>query len=167
MPYDMHRIFCATPGDLEDERQAFYQIMSEVNEAQAMQRDVLLVSVSITPSMADMRPFQPAIKENIQACRYYIQLLEDTWGAPQKNFEREYALARKYSADPGLPMKEVAVLFKKPLLPHKVEAEITDLKQTLRADGNSLLEFDGPDEFKAILRPLLERWLETIAPAEK
>lgn len=160
MPYEMHRVFCATPGDLEEERQAFYQIMGDFNEQQAMPRNVLLVSVSVVPNMVDTRPFQSVLRENIRACRYYIQLLEDSWGPPQKNFEREYALARQYEADAALPMQEVAVLFKKPLLPHKVETDVSELKQALSGE-----EFGSLEDFRKQLWELLAGWLETIRPA--
>src|SRR3954449_1246917 len=131
MPYDMHRIFCATPGDLEDERRAFYELIAEFNEQHSVQRNVLFVPVSVTPNMTDTRSFRPAIKDNIRACTFYIQLLEDSWGPPQKNFEREFALAQNFSADPDLPMKEIVTLFKKPLLPHRVDADVIALKQSL------------------------------------
>ena len=42
MAYVMHRIFCATPGDLEAEHDAFYQVIAEFNEKHAMPRGVLL-----------------------------------------------------------------------------------------------------------------------------
>lgn len=117
----MHRIFCATPGDLEEERLAFYKVMGEFNEAEAMPLGILFVSISIVPHMIDKRPYQAVVGENIRSCRHYIQVLEDTWGPPQRNFERDYALASQCVGDPSLPMHEVAVLFKKPLVPNQVE----------------------------------------------
>src|SRR5690242_16237263 len=100
MAYQMYRVFCATPGDLEEERQAFYEVMAELNSDEAMPRGILFVSVSIVPYMSDKRAVQGAVSENIRACCFYVQVLEDTWGPPQKNFERDYALALKCARDP-------------------------------------------------------------------
>ena len=105
----MHRIFCATPGDVEEEREAFYRVVGNFNEKRAMEENILFVCVAITPTMVDTRAYSPVIRENIQSCRYYVQLLEDTWGPPQKNFEREYAIARQCLGDSALPMREVVV----------------------------------------------------------
>jgi hypothetical protein len=160
MSYQMHRVFCATPGDLEEERQAFYNVMAEFNSEEAMPRGILFVSVSIVPAMTDKRVFQGPVSENIRACRYYIQVLEDTWGPPQRNFERDYALARKCAADPDLPMQEVAVLFKKPLLPHQVEPGVLELKRQLDAP-----EFDTLQEYSLELRRVLSRWLAGVPSA--
>jgi len=67
-------------------------------------------SVSLPATTVDKRPFQAAISENVRACRYYVQVLEDNWGPPELNFEREYALATQCVADPAMPMQAVAVL---------------------------------------------------------
>jgi hypothetical protein len=160
MSYQMHRIFCATPGDLEEERQAFYEVMGAFNEEEAMRREILFVSVSIVPQLSDKRVFQGAIGENIRSCRYYVQILEDSWGPPQKNFERDYALAMKCAADPALPMEDVAVFYKKPLLPDRVEPAVNELKARLAAP-----EFEAVAEFKEQLRRQLSSWLESLPPA--
>ncbi len=160
MPYTFHRIFCATPGDLEEERLAFYHVMGQFNQDHAMPRGILFVSVSIVPYGGDKRGYQGAVSENIRACRYYVQVLEDTWGYPEKNFERDHALALRCVEDPAMPMQEVAVLFKKPLLPHQVEPGVAALKERL---GET--EFATIGEFSERLHALLARWLETVAPA--
>src|SRR5215472_14756635 len=103
----MHRIFCAAAGDLEPERAAFYEVMAEFNEAHAMPRNVLLIAVALPAHTLDKRPFQAVIAENIRACRYYIQVIEDTWGPAEKNFERDHAIACRCAADASLPMQEV------------------------------------------------------------
>lgn len=159
MSYTMHRIFCATPGDLEEERLAFYKVMGDFNEAHAMPRGILFVSISIVPYGGDKRVYQGAVSENIRSCRYYIQVLEDTWGPPQKNFERDYAVARRSMEDPALPMQEVAVLFKKPLLPHQVEPGVAQLKESMGAG-----EFSTLEEYGKQLQQLLTGWLEAVSP---
>ncbi|MGH9666662.1 MAG: hypothetical protein ACRD9L_19730 [Bryobacteraceae bacterium] len=166
MSYAMHRVFCAAPGDLEEERQAFYKVMGEFNETKAMPRGVLFVSVSLPATVFDKRPYQAVLGENIRSCRYYIQLLEDTWGPPQKNFERDYALASKCAADPEMPMQQVAILFKKPLLPQQVEPGVAELRQCLAAENAAAFrEFDTVTEYRRHLHDLLSSWLPTVAAA--
>jgi hypothetical protein len=160
MAYAMYRVFCATPGDVEEERQAFYKAIGEFNANHAMPRGVLFVSLSILDTVFDKRPYQSAINENIRSCRYYVQILEETWGPPTKNFERDYALALRCLEDPEMPMQEVPVFFKKPLLPNQVEAPVRELKQKLGAG-----EFSTASEFKQRLTERLAAWLESIAPA--
>ena len=46
--YRIHRVFCATAWELEGERRAFYDLLGEFNEAEAMRRGVLYVPVSLT-----------------------------------------------------------------------------------------------------------------------
>src|SRR5579872_6966738 len=161
MSYIMHRIFCAPAGDLEQERSAFYDVVGEFNEAHAMPRNILLVAVALPFHTFDKRPFQAAVSENIRACRYYVQVLEDTWGPPEKNFERDYALACRCVTDPNLPMEEVAALFKKPLVPHQVEPSVIDLQQRLETShAHPYANFETLDEFRGQLNRLLAGWLE-------
>ena len=165
MSYTMHRIFCGAAGDLEEERQAFYKVMADFNTEQAMPRGILFVAVSLPDRTYDKRPFQAAVTENIRACRYYIQVLEDTWGPPEKNFERDHAIAVKCVTDPNLPMQEVAVLFKKPLLPGQVEPGVIELKRELATDNRQPhASFDSLEEYERRLHGLLSGWLETVAP---
>jgi Domain of unknown function (DUF4062) len=156
----MHRIFCATPGDLEEEREAFYSVVAEFNEKAAMPRGILFVSLSIVPNVGDKRAFQSAVSDNIRTCRYYIQVLEDTWGSPEKNFERDHALAVRCAADLDKPMQEVAVLFKKPLLPQQVEPSVNELKSSMSA-----VEFETTEQYRRHLFDLLAKWLETVPVA--
>jgi hypothetical protein len=161
----MHRIFCATPGDVEEERTAFYRVMGKFNEAEAMPRGILLVSLALPASTADKRPYQAALAENIRSCRYYIQLLEETWGPPERNFERDYALALRSMEDPEMPMQDVAVMFKKPLVPHQVDPRIEELKRQLDSDGRRpVMAFDTIPEFERQLYGLLNQWLACLVP---
>ena len=54
--YQMHRVFCATSWELEAERQAFHDVVAEVNEAEAMPHRLLLVPPAVTASWASATP---------------------------------------------------------------------------------------------------------------
>jgi hypothetical protein len=152
--YQMHRIFCATPWELQRELQAFYEIVGKFNENRAMQRGVLFVPVAVH-DMRDKRPHQFSVEENIRACRHYILLLYKDWGPVERNFENDYHLALQSVADPALPMQSTAVLFKRqpdgptfaPGLPEPL------------ATFSSLADFDE------CLNRLLSAWLEELTLA--
>ncbi len=158
MPYAMHRVFCAAPGELDEELQSFFRVLAHFNETEAMPRGILLVSVALPVYSTDKRGYQGVVNENIRACRYYIQVLEESWGPPQRNFEREYALAQKCLQDPELPMQDVALFFKKPLLPHRVEPDIAELKRAAQPSR----EFETIQEFERDLRTQLSAWLQAF-----
>lgn len=92
MPFAMYRVFCAAPG-LELERQAFHEAIGAFNEQKGMPRGVLFVPVSVPVNMTDKRVYQAAVDANVRACRFFVQVLQGTWGPPELNFEREFELA--------------------------------------------------------------------------
>lgn len=165
MSYEMHRIFCATPFELEEERLAFHAAVSRFNESEAMPRNLLFIPVTLPPNLADKRAYHNVLLENIRDARYFVQLLEDSWGPPGRNFERDYAMARQYVEGGAHKIREIALIFKKPLLPHRVEQEIVELKKQAKAEG-SLVEFAGVEEFQEILTRLMARWMEALPLAQ-
>jgi hypothetical protein len=158
MAYTFHRVFCATPGDLEGEREAFYTVMAEFNEAESMPHGLLLVAVSITPNMAQLPPYWKAIEENIQDSRYYIQVLGDTWGPPFRNFEPMYKTAGACLEKPELPMRVVAVLFKSLPPDQPLEPAVEKLKSEL----SNPIEFSDVESFRRAVRALLSNWLTSL-----
>jgi hypothetical protein len=148
--YRMHRVFCATPWELEGERRAFYDLIGEFNEREAMKHGTLFVPVSLN-DIRDKRPHQFGVDENILACRYFILLAYQDWGPPERNFQNDYLLALQCAADPALPMQSVAVLQKRqlsgqPLAPGMPEP---DAAFTTRA------------EFAECLGGLISKWLQS------
>jgi len=122
-----------------------------------------LVAVSLPAQLPDKRGYQSAIHQNIGDCRYYIQLIEDTWGPPQKNYEKEYAVAKRCEADPDQLMQEVVVFFKKPLLPHKVEPDVVAFRES---HARALMEFETKGDLQGLIQNQLWKWLDMIRPAE-
>lgn len=165
MSYEMHRIFCATPFELEEERLAFHAAVSRFNEREAMPGNLLFIPVTLPPNLADKRAYHNVVLENIRDARYFVQLLEDSWGPPGRNFERDYAMARQYAAGGAHKIRETALLFKKPLLPHRVEQEIVQLKKQAEEEG-WMEEFAGIEEFQGILTRLMARWMEGLRVAQ-
>jgi hypothetical protein len=157
--YRLHKVYCANPWELEAERRAFYDVVGEFNERDAMNAGILYVPVGLG-NTRDKRSFQYAVSENIRECRHYLQLFDtapgEGWGVPERNFERDYCLAIECSSNPALPMHEVAVLAKKPaILPPGITA------------GTEVREFTELTEFRAELLELLERWLANLTAPER
>jgi hypothetical protein len=149
--YQMHRVFCATAWELEGERRAFYDLIGEFNEAEAMPQGILYVPVSLL-NMADKRPFTYVIQENIRDSRHYLLVPGEDWGPVERNFRRDYQYALQCAADPKLPMRDVAILLRRPLPGEPAPDGFPP------PDG----EFDSIDEFKQLARRLFSRWLAAL-----
>ena len=151
--YQTHRIFCATPWEMEKERRRFYDIIGSFNENKAMKHGVLYVPVTIT-NIADKRPVQYVIDENIMDSRHYILVLgEDGWGPAARNFRHDYRLATESVNDPASAMESVAVLGKIP----EPGADLPDRPESLPQPEAM---FETGEEFDRCVNRLLERWLE-------
>ena len=162
MSYQFHYLYYATPFEAEAELTAFHQAIAAFNECEAMPNGHLFAALVLVPALTDKRPFQGAISENIRMSRYYIQVIEDSWGPPQRDFERDWAFAKNCQADASMPMQETILLFKTPLLPHKVDAAIVELKQASLSCEGPHASFDNVDQLQTILRTLFSRWLRTL-----
>jgi len=149
--YQMHRVFCATPWGMEAERIAFYDIIGRFNEALAMARGILFVPVSLLNTQ-DKRRLQYDIDENIRQCRYFILLLEDSWGPPERNFQRDYRLALQLLEAPDQPMEAVVWMQKnQPGIPKPLDGMPSP-------DG----VFGTAPEFDVLLTGMLSAWLDEI-----
>lgn len=150
MSYRMYRVFCATPGDSEDdlerERHAFHEVLGEVNETEGMPLGILFVPVSVPPHISNKTSFQLLVDDNVRACSFFVQVLHHTWGPPTRNFEHDYQLANVCCADPQLPMEAVSVFIK------ATGPKVAEFK-------GSASEFKNIEEFKASLRSQLSFWL--------
>jgi hypothetical protein len=150
--FQMHRIFCATPWELEAERGRFHDLIGSFNETAAMPRAVLYVPVSLL-NIRDKRPVQYAVDENIRDCSHYILLLTEDWGPVERNFRNDYRLALQCAADPAVPMRSFAVLRKQQLSGVPLAEGLPEPQTTF----STLAEFDD------CVNKLLAAWLEPIA----
>jgi hypothetical protein len=153
--FQMHRVFCATPWEMEAERHRFYDVIGRFNETVAMQKGVLYVPVTLTNVM-DKRPLQCAVDQNIRECRHYILLLSEDWGPVERNFRNEYHMALQCGDDPALPMESVAVLAKKQPSGQPLAEGLPEPVATF----SMLAEFDE------CVTALMSGWLESL-PADE
>lgn len=144
----MHRIFCASPWEMEREQILFNDAVAGFNGA-AMAKGVLFVPVALT-NVRDKRPLQYTVDDNIQQCSYFVLLLAAEWGPVERNLRCDYELALECLADPTLPMQGVAFL--KKVKPASEAPPADDLPEP-RAT------FYTPAEFTECLNGLLTAWL--------
>ena len=151
----MYRVFCATPGDseadLENERQAFYEVVGQVNESEAMPLGILFVPVSVVPNLTNLAVFQSVVDENVRACKFFVQVLDHTWGPATRNFEHCFQLATQCCAS-------VSLLLKVPN-GRQIEPGVVALRES---DDPRALDFDGIEDFRARLRSQLSVWLRSM-----
>jgi len=155
----LHRVFCATPWELEAERHGFYDAVGQFNDAEGLRAETLYVPVSLA-NIHDKRPYQYTIDENIRACRHYILALSEDWGPPECNFERDYRLAAECRDNPSLPMREIRVLLR-----NRPDGKPSSLTTSLTAAGVPSRAFTSIEEFQKIVRSLLAEWLPGDAAA--
>jgi hypothetical protein len=160
------RIFCATPGDLELERRAFQSAVAEVNEHVGLARSILLVPVCALGA-ATLGYFNEALRDNVRACRGFIQVLGGSWGPPLADNEGLFDLALACRDDFGLPMQTVAV-FLKDIPPQRREPAVLRFREKLAeaAPVPVLLYADIPS-FEIAVRDLLTAWHEQIAQPQR
>ncbi len=95
---EVKRIFIASPGDLNEERQLFPEILEKVNRIKAKSMGMLLEPVGWEDTLpgSGRRP-QEMINEDLKTCDLIVMLLWKRWGSEtgkySSGFEEEYELA--------------------------------------------------------------------------
>ncbi len=153
--FQLHRIFCATPWELEAERYRFYDVVGRFNETVGIQKGVLFVPVTLA-SVMDKRPLQYAVDQNIRDCRHYVLLLSEDWGPAARNFRNEYHMALQCKEDPALPMESVAVLAKTQPSGQPLAEGLPEPRAT----------FSTLEEFDKCVTALMSDWLESLLVTE-
>jgi len=120
------------------------------------------VPVSIVPNMVNKLVFQPVVETNVRACKFFVQVLHNTWGPPTRNFQTEYELACQLKTDPASQMEDVAV-FLKAADGLQVEPGIRQLKSSVQSQHDCVAyEFASLDEYKQQLQAQLSTWLRAV-----
>lgn len=142
--FEIHDIFCSTPGDLGQELQSFHVVTGEVNEATGMAHKTLLAPLCLRSNNLILVAADPA-KENIRYCSFFVQVLKDSWG-PVGLFRELYDVAQACLKDERSPMRGIAIFAKQP-----ASAEIPS--------DAPLYCFDTVESFEEQLRAVLTEWL--------
>jgi hypothetical protein len=164
-----YRIFIASPGGLDDERQAFRKVINDYNESDALDDGALFVPVGWELAPAGMGRPQELINRMVRRCDYFVLLLHDRWGsAPSASgpftsgTEEEFHIARECFQSGS--MRELAVFFKE-IDPGKLSdagpqlQKVLDFRASLEA-GRDLMftRYDRLPVFETRLRFHLGDW---------
>ena len=169
-----YRVFIASPGGLEDERQVFRDTLNEYNEEAAVRRGVHFRPVGWEETLGGIGRPQSIINKEIESCDYFFTVLWNRWGsspnAPgdegfSSGVEEEYNLALGCVDDEELPMREVVVFFKAPADqqiadPGPELTRVLEFKTELEQSKQVLFRvYDSTSEFSRFLRRHLADWV--------
>ncbi len=113
---------------------------------------MLFVPVSLIAT-EHKRRLQYDIDENVRQCRYFILLLQDSWGPAERHFQRDYRLALQLMESPDAPMTAVACL-------QKDQSPVPQHFEGMPCPNGV---FAAASEFDSQLTGILSRWLDQIA----
>jgi hypothetical protein len=112
----VYRVFIASPGGLEEERERFRQVLNDYNESDALEDGALFIPVGWELARAGIGRPQELINKDLRRCDYCLLVLRDRWGSPAggagkytSGTEEEYNVARVCLA--AGTMRNVVVLF--------------------------------------------------------
>jgi hypothetical protein len=101
-------VFIASPGDLNEERARFREVIEEVNSIKANSMGIQLEPLSWEDTLPGKGRPQEFINDDIQRCDLFILLLWKRWGTPtgvwSSGTEEEFELAQSLNeASEGRP----------------------------------------------------------------
>lgn len=176
-----YRVFIATPGGLEDVRQAFRDTLQEYNELDPQGRRVIFTPIGWEETLGGHGRPQARINNDLVECDYFVLVLYDRWGHapdPEGEFtsgcEEEFDLAVKCLEDPGRAMREVVVFFKEVDESRKRDPgdqlkKVLEFRAELeRSKKHHYMTFSEVKSFQNYLRRFLYHWEreQIISPTE-
>ena len=157
--FNMHRVYLSAPGELEKEKQLCREVISEVNEVDAMKDKILLVSVGLREDGA-VDQIRGPVADNIRQCSFFIQVFEDDWG-PKNLMRKMFFTAYEARVDASLPMREVVVFLKD--APRETDPEILAFRKELSdLTDVRVVAFLRTEEMREKLREAATEWVEQI-----
>lgn len=168
-----YKVFIASPGGLENERQRFFDEIQEYNRTEALPVNIQFVPVGWEYTLPGIGRPQSLINEEVNTCDYFVLVLWDRWGTPpdkdgkgkySSGTEEEYHIALDCFRNSKLPMKQIVALFKSVEIrqlsdPGPELQKVLNFKKKLE-EGREILykTFECTDDFEKILRGLLGQW---------
>lgn len=175
-PVFLYRVFVASPGGLENERDGISEALDEYSKHEALSRGVMFHPViweDIPPTKE--RP-QSRLNTALRSCDFFFLLLWDRWGSPSGSMqpnrssgtEEEFREAIACCNDSNYPMRDLAVLFKKVDArqerdPGTQLSRVLDFKKEL-IDSKEVFfaEFETLTQLSTRIRARLAEWMHDI-----
>ena len=166
-----YKVFIASPGGLESERQIFRKLLTSHNETDAIDRGCHFQSIGWEITLGGMGRPQSKINEDLKSCDLFILVLWDRWGSPtgaeegySSGTHEEYMVALDCLKSEDFPMRDLIVFFK--ALDHRRMSDpgpqlsaVLDFKKSLEKERKLLFEtFDTSEAFGEKLRRHVAKW---------
>jgi antitoxin (DNA-binding transcriptional repressor) of toxin-antitoxin stability system len=166
-----YRVFIASPGGLDDVREAFRRVIQEYNEQDAIERRVVFIPVGWEFTLAGAGRPQQTINEDVRKCDYFFMLLWDRWGSPtaagggeySSGAEEEFSVAQECYEQRS--MRQIVVMFKdvdpaRVADPGESLLNVLNFRKRLESEKQFLFEtFDEVGKFEGKLRRHLSKWV--------
>ena len=168
-----YKIFIASPGGLEKEREGFKQVIGDYNDSDANPRGVTFLPVGWELTFPGIGRPQSLINEDLRDCDYFVLILWDRWGTPptkslsgySSGTEEEFEEALKCIGDPTFPMKKLVVFFRavderKLSDPGEQLRKVLQFREKLETERSLLFDtYDTVENFEIKLRKHLAKWV--------
>ena len=167
-----YRIFIASPGGLESERETFRDVVNSYNETEAIERGVLFIPIGWEETLGGVGRPQRLINEDVMKSDYFVLMLWDRWGSHPdlhgtytSGTEEEYSVALECYESAEHPMRGVVMAFKAVDPRQLADAgpqleKVLDFKRTVESEKKHLFDtFDSTMSFENRLRRYLGQWL--------
>ena len=177
-----YRVFIASPGGLETERQTFRDAVQEYNEVDAVQRGLLFIPVGWETALGGLGNPQTFINEDVRHADYFVLVLGDRWGSPPEKpgegkytsgTEAEYRLATECVESSDYPLRQIVVFFKavdpaRMSDPGDQLRKVLEFRRSLETEKTLFFHtFDEIDSFKKRLRRYLAEWVRQHEDEQK
>jgi len=166
----VYRVFIASPGGLEPERECFRRVLNDYNESEALEDGALFIPIGWELARAGMGRPQKLINKDLRRCDFCVLVLRDRWGSPagggtqySSGTEEEYRVARECLVNGT--MRNMVVLFgavdaSKLSDPGKQLKRVLAFRRELENKKELLFStFDELSVFEKHLRSQLASWL--------
>ena len=164
------RVFLASPGDLQDERQAIRRVVDEFNETWADDRGYSVELLGWEDTVAGYGRPQHLINQDVDRCDHFLGMIWKRWGTPpdhdgpySSGFQEEYARAIDRRTRTNGP--DISLFFKR--IPKEfIEDPGDDLKRVL-AFRNSVIaekrmlyqEFSTVEDMEVLARKCIATYV--------
>ncbi|MDM8239337.1 DUF4062 domain-containing protein [Pseudoflavonifractor phocaeensis] len=161
--YKPVRIFIATPGDLMPERNAFLDVINEVNNIKAHRSGFHIEGLGWEQTLPGKGRPQALINSEIEKCDLFIMLLWERWGTPTGEYssgtEEEFYVAKNLNEQENRP--EMWLFFKES---DNADSRITSFRQKQCEQSQSFFyhTFESTTRWKDMLRQFLCQWLDKL-----
>jgi hypothetical protein len=160
-PFQIYRILGSTTPDMESEREIFESSLTKFGEAVTFPQQILFAGASFPGGFDPNRHRAPA-EANVRMCDFCLYIFGEDWQGPA--FRDLIRLAINCAADPAMPMRKVAVLFRNS---SGADAQVRQLRETLLQEGKcDIRDFQDQAELPQQLEAIYAIWYASVtAPA--